>query len=281
MQHTDRKREVKPDLFERIYDRAVTNHFQARSLPRWWSVHPRRNRRRVLSPEIRRERRLLPRTICICHDIERGLGHRDTDPDFALQAERDSPGALTAMLAIERSARLSTTYCVVGSFMSEVRGAVEADGHCLAFHSFDHDLGREQLGRCREVDYRVKGYRAPRSQFTEELTDERLCWHNFEWFASSQSALGFNRPRLHHRLVKIPIYLDDSELHRGKFSFDQWAARVLDLASRHDFLAIGLHDCYAAHWLPGYPHLLEELGRRAEFRTMDEVAADLYLAGGI
>jgi peptidoglycan/xylan/chitin deacetylase (PgdA/CDA1 family) len=279
--HTDRKRSVKPELFERVYDRAVHRQFRVRELPEWWSIRLSQNRKKVALANRVAVTRALPRVVCICHDIERGLGHRKVDPAFADQAEQRAPVALTHMLAIEAAAGVRATYNVVGTLLEQVRPAIAAGGHCVGFHSYDHDLDREQLERCRQVDYRLKGYRAPRSTLTNELTPERLGWHNFEWFASSRSSLGFDRPRLQDRLVTIPIALDDFSLYRGEMSFETWADRVLELVRQSHFLAIGLHDCYADHWLTGYPRFLEDLGRLAAFRTLDQVAAELHLAGGI
>ncbi len=70
---------------------------------------------------------------------------------------------------------MSVTYNVVGTLLDGVRDRIEAGGHAVAFHSFDHGDGLDQLHRCREVDYRLKGYRLPRSQPTPETTDTR-CW---------------------------------------------------------------------------------------------------------
>jgi hypothetical protein len=54
-------------------------------------------------------------------------------------------------------------------------------------------------------------------------------------------------------------------------------ARVRDLLARHDLLVIGLHDCYAPHWLPRYGELLSSLRGEATLRTLDEVADDVFL----
>jgi hypothetical protein len=181
---------------------------------------------------------------------------------------------------VERRVGIPATYNVVGCLMHEVRAPIERDGHALAFHSWDHDTGRDQLEACRQVDYRIKGYRVPQSKLTSELSNERLAWHNFEWLASSPSSLGIEVPRLERRMVKIPVGLDDFDLHTGALSFDGWRRRILDLVRAHDFVALGFHDCFAGHWLPQYEPLLRELAAVARPRTLDEVAADLYLAAG-
>ena len=92
------------------------------------------------------------KAICVCHDIERGLGHVRVEPEFARVAEAGAEHNLGAMLDIEAAAGIAATYNVVGAFLPEVRTAIEANGHCLGFHSFDHDLESPQLARCRAVD---------------------------------------------------------------------------------------------------------------------------------
>src|SRR5438132_14160243 len=62
---------------------------------------------------------------------------------------------------------------------------------------------RGQLQKCREIDYRVKGYRPPQSRITSELSDTRLAFHNFEWLASSAHSLQTSLPELRNRIVKI------------------------------------------------------------------------------
>jgi hypothetical protein len=187
------------------------------------------------------------------------------------------------MCETEAALGVRATYCVVGSIMGEVRAGIEANGHCVAFHSFDHHLKRRnQLPRCRQVDYRIKGYRPPRSMITRELTDRKLLFHNFEWLASSAPSLGTPRPVLRNGLVRLPIALDDFALHSGSgVSFDDWAAGALQLVADSDFTAIGLHDCYAQHWLPHYQTLLERMSGLAELRTLNEVAAEITLGSAV
>jgi hypothetical protein len=281
MEHTDKSRTVQRELFERVYDRAVVQRFNTARSGRWWSIDVADNRARLVRPERRVEQLDQGPTICLCHDIERGLGHRGIDDPFASQADLDSPAALEQMLEVERKVGVRATYSVVGSFLDEVRSRIERDGHCIAFHSYDHDRVREQLPACRRVDYRIKGYRAPQSRLTPELSGTRLQWHNFEWLASSATAFGFGLPRLDQRLVKIPIELDDFPMHEGRLTYEVWRGKVMEALRQTGFLAFGLHDCYAKHWLPHYQQLLTELQGQARFRTLDQVAADLYLAAGV
>src|SRR4029079_18025107 len=137
---------------------------------------------------------------------------------------------------------------VVGKLVPELRGRIEEGGHCLAFHSYDHRIGssngtastEDQLGRCRAVDYRLKGYRTPQSKITAELTDENLCFHNFEWLASSDHSLGVSAPRMTKGLVKIPIDFDDYELYRDHLSWETWERRALETIEKSDFIAFSL-----------------------------------------
>lgn len=275
--HTDRTRTVQPELFERVYDRAIQHQFSVTREGGWWRLELGSNRGAV-APTTRREELIeSTRTVCVAHDIERGLGHRDVEPEFAREADRNAPAALGHMLDIERRAGVRSTYHVVGCLIEEVRAPIERDGHCLAFHSYDHGSG-DQLPACRRVDYRIKGYRPPRSVLTRELSDTVLCWHNFEWLASSESSLGFQVPRLENRVVKIPILLDDFAMHRDGTGFDEWARQALRLVEEREFVVLSLHDCYAGHWLSGYEQFLADLKKLARLRTLDEVAADVFLA---
>jgi hypothetical protein len=280
--HTDRSRQVDPALFERVYDQAVNALFPARRSGDWWAVDLAQARTRIVKPRRRTQKRRPRKTVCICHDVERGLGHLDSDTGFARRADRTSPDHLDAIREVEADLGVRTTYCVVGSLLNELQDGLAAEGHCLAFHSFDHRLDRDdQLARCRQVDYRLKGYRPPRSVITPELSDDNLLWRNFEWLASSPRSLGAAEPQMRRGLVRLPIAFDDFPLHTGAMRYDQWEPTMLASAAGSDFLAIGLHDCYASHWLAGYRRFLEQLREMAELRTLDEVAAEVTLASGV
>ncbi len=210
-------------------------------------------------PERRTEDHRPIKTVCICHDIERGMGHVDADPAFARRAERTSPRDLAAMRQVEAEAGARATYFVVGSLLSEVRDAIEGDGHALGFHSFDHRSGRDQLQRCREVDYRIKGYRPPHSRITAELTDRNLLFHNFEWLASAPRSLGTDSPQMRAGLVRLPIALDDFPMYSSRLPYEDWEQLALQRIAESDFAAISLHDCYAPYWLPRYRRFLEQV----------------------
>jgi hypothetical protein len=202
----------------------------------------------------------------------------DIDPDFADRADQTSPGDLEKMSQIEADLGVSATYCVVGSLMPAVRDGLESDGHAVAFHSFDHRLDSEdQLPRCREIDYRIKGYRPPRSQITPELSDRNLLFHNFEWLASSPRSISTEVPRMRAGLVRLPIPFDDFPMYKVGMPYEEWERRALGIIAKSEFAAIGLHDCYAPHWLPRYRGFLEKVTNLGELRTLDEVAAEVTL----
>ncbi len=129
----------------------------------------------------------------------------------------------------------------------------------------------DQLPRLRNVDLQVKGYRTAKSIITEELTDEALSFYNFEWLMSSAHSYGFDLPRLENGIVKIPASIDDYPLKTGELSYEQWFDRIVAIARRQGFVAVGLHDCYARFWIENYSDLLERLKRIGEFRTCDQI----------
>ena len=177
--------------------------------------------------------------ICVFHDVE-----EDVDTAVAPAACRD---ALVRMLAIERARGARVTYSVLGRLFATKADAIRASGeHALAFHSYDHRVDdRTQLARVREVDLQVKGYRPPRSVITDELADYALAYWNFEWLLSSAASFGFAAPRLENGIVKIPVHLDDYPLHTRELSLEAWLDRLDAEIRARDFVAVGLHDCYA------------------------------------
>jgi hypothetical protein len=273
LRNTDPARKVKRALFERIYNQQVQTFFRATAAGEWWKVNVRENLHRLIRPEIKTESRSREKVICLCHDIERGLGHLDSDPQFAQAAERSSAAGLAEMLRVERAMGVHATYNVVGRLLPGLREPIESQGHCLAFHSYDH-RGFEksrQLARCRTIDYRLKGYRPPQSKITAELSDENLCYYNFEWLASSSYSLGIHAPRMINRLVKIPIEFDDYELYRSSMDWQAWEKQALDAIDRSDFIAFSMHDCYSQFWLPHYQSFLDKVCSLGRLQTMNEV----------
>jgi hypothetical protein len=277
MSHTDQSRTVQRALFERVYDGAVNKQWLASKEGNWWVVDVVENRERVILGEKKHEPIEIGKTICVCHDIEAGLGHVGIDPRFVESANKTSTDSLERMLAIEEEMKVKATYNVVGCMLDEVREKIETRGHCIAFHSYDHNREVEQLARCRKVDYRIKGYRPPGSRLTRELTDENLCFRNFEWLASSASSLGFRMPRMENGIVKTPILFDDFDLYKGRLTYEEWERKALGLIEQHDFVTFSLHDCYAAHWLPFYRSFLEKVRRLGTLMTLNEVANEVIL----
>ena len=278
LRHTDPSRKVRPEMFRRVYDRNVEEVFEARPCPPWRLIDVPRNANRLVVPESGEEDIPDEKSICVCHDVEKGTGHIDSDPDFAARADAIALENLERMISIERRLGVKATYSVVGKLVPELRGRIEEDGHCLAFHSYDHRIGSfAQLGRCRTVDYRLKGYRVPQSRISAELTDENLCFHNFEWLASSTRSLGFKEPRLENRIVKIPIHFDDFSMYRDGRAYDAWEAQAIATIENNQFVAFGLHDCYGEFWLPRYAEFLEKIRRLGKLTTMNHVADEVFL----
>ena len=285
LQHTDPNRNPGLDMFRRIYDRNAGELFEVNNSSHWWSIDVSSNANRLVVPEPGEEDIADGRKICICHDIERGLGHLDSDPAFAARADGTAPESLERMLSIEQQLGVKATYAVVGTLVPELRSRIEQDGHCLAFHSYNHRIGssngevasEDQLARCRSVDYRLKGYRTPQSRITAELTDENLCFHNFEWLASSARSFGFDNPRLENRIVKIPIQFDDFAMYRDGLNYDAWEAEALETIRNNHFVAFGLHDCYGEFWVSRYAGFLEKVSRLGRLTTMNQVSDEVFL----
>jgi hypothetical protein len=225
-----------------------------------------------VSPTSGTESLVSGRTICICHDIERELGHLAVAPDFAAIAARLSRGNLARMLEIENRRGVRGTYNVVGCLMNEVRSDIERGGHEVAFHSHDHTEHQNQLGLCRRVDYRIKAYRPPNSRVTRELTDEYLAYHSFEWLASSPGSIGTQEPAMRAGIARIPIRFDDFPLYKAGTSFEAWEAEVLNIIRDNDFTAFGLHDCYAHYWLGRFDEFLAKIQDLGRVETVGAVA---------
>ena len=187
-------------MFRRVYDQNVEELFEVTNASPWWAIDVSRNADRLVVYS-REEDIADEKIICICHDVERAGSSRQRS-GVCRPGGCDAPESLARMLSIERQLGVKATYSVVGKLVPELREPIEMDGHCLAFHSYDHRISssngaaptEDQLGRCRAVDYRLKGYRTPQSLITDELTDENLCFHNFEWLGSSTRSLGFDEP---------------------------------------------------------------------------------------
>jgi hypothetical protein len=277
LEHTDPARTVGHELFERLYDRDIARLFRPERAGDWWAIGVPDHRDRVVLPVVRTETLGRTKTIYLCHDVEAGLGHVGVDDDLVRLADRDWRRNVTAMLAVERDLGVRATYNVVGRLLGDVGDEIEEDGHCIAFHSYDHG-DNDQLAACRRIDYRRKGYRAPRSQVTAELTGDRPLFHNFEWLASSAFSLETPDPALQDGLVRIPIHFDDFPLYRSGVEFGAWEADALRRIAERDLVVFSLHDCYAHLWLSGYARFLDRIAGLGELRTLDDLAAAVILA---
>ena len=68
MRYTDRRRTVRPELFERVYDRAVNHQFRAIQADGWWTIDLSVNRDAVITAIPQIEKIRSPKTICLFHD---------------------------------------------------------------------------------------------------------------------------------------------------------------------------------------------------------------------
>ncbi len=264
-----------PTLLEHTYDFPRKHYGSRRSSIGgydYWQIDVAPNRGRVAALEPRQFRVKRRRTVAVLHDVE-----ADVDTDISPDVCRQN---LTAMLNIERDHGIPATYNILGTLFSDVtRTNPGLCRHALGFHSYDHDLASlTQLPSVRSVDRRITGYRPPQSRITTELSDFNLAFHDFEWLATSAARFGFTTPRVESGIAKLPIFDDDYPLHVGTLDFDSWLSTILDHAATHDFIAVSLHDCYAASWLDRYPDLLARLDSFGEFRTCDEIAEQLFLS---
>jgi hypothetical protein len=272
MADTDPDRSVQPPLFERIYDHDVLERFDAEQRGGYWVVDVARNRHRLVRPAAGHERLPSERTICITHDIERELGHVAVAPQFAAIAARTSRQQLPRILELEERRGIRGTYNVVGCLMNEVRADIERCGNEVAFHSHDHTDHQNQIGLCRRLDYRIKGYRPPNSRVTAELTDDYLAFHNFEWLASSPRSIGTDDPALRAGIARIPIRFDEFPLYKLGTSFEAWEREALRVIRENEFTAFGLHDCYAQYWLDRFDEFLAKVQDLGRTETVGEVA---------
>lgn len=308
IENTDPRRTVQRELFERVYDRAVNKRSGVKREGKWWVIDVADNIDRTVIPERKQEMMNMGKTVCLCHDIERGRGHIDVDTDFSEEANKVSPKYLEEMLTVEKEMNVKATYNVVGCFLDEVRERIEKDGHCIAFHSYDHKvhnirsnsrryykifkkisgivMGKThnryggQPAKCRGIDYRIKGYRPPMSKITSDLSDDNLCFHNFEWLANSPSSLKTQVPIIQNRVVKIPIFFDDFGLYKGKVNYEEWEQRAINIIKKQDFVAFCLHDCYTQFWLPHYREFLKKISGLGKLKTLNEVANEVMLCRG-
>jgi hypothetical protein len=274
-------RRIRPEMFERIYD-SPTRHYNCRKIQvgsaEYWEVSLAENANRIVRLcETALPPPSQPKTaICIFHDTEENV---DTQV-----SPRECRNSLTRMLEIESQMGVETSYNLLGTLFRDKQDQIRSSNpmHSLAFHSFNHDLDDDtQLTRCREVDLQVRGYRPPRSQLTAELTDYQLSYLNFEWLACGRGGLQAASYFVQNGIVKIPIFTDDYPLFTGGLGYEEWEGRILHSARESSFFAFGLHDCYAACWLEGYPRLLEELARIGTFVPADRICDGAFWMDGV
>ncbi len=273
-------RAIDPALFNQVYDFCRSRYEVAHQMvgsAKYWGLNVARNADKIVRLESA-STAVVPKppqcTICLYHDIEENVD-TDVDPD-------ECHRAFIRMLEVERRHGVATTYNVLGQIFPRKSELISAEGggaHSIGFHTYDHcHDSLDQLPRARDVNLQLKGYRTAKSIITEELTDEALSFYNFEWLMSSAHSYGFDLPKLENGIAKIPASIDDYPLKTGELSYEQWFDRIVTIAKRQGFVAVGLHDCYSRFWLENYSDLLERLRRIGEFRTCDQITNLVYLS---
>lgn len=137
-----RRQTLNRELFDRIYDHHVCAYFRAERAGLWWAIDVPQHRDRLIEPVKNQVGSpTKSKTICIYHDVERGIGHAGIDPQLEAYANTNASQALEEMLSVERRVGIRATYSAVGLFLPDVRASIAKDGHCIAFHTFDHRIG--------------------------------------------------------------------------------------------------------------------------------------------
>src|SRR5262249_49547301 len=72
LRNTDPKRNVGPDLFDRIYDLQLQQILKVSRAGNWWRIDVQHNRDVVIQAEAKTESLPNEKVICVCHDTERG-----------------------------------------------------------------------------------------------------------------------------------------------------------------------------------------------------------------
>jgi hypothetical protein len=262
---------VSPTLFTRIYDDApLWLRCTRRRIygTEYWEVPIDANRETFVSLDpVSTVSKKEIRGLCVFHDVE---ANADT-----VVSPSDCYHWLDAMLNIESRMGLSLTYSVLGKILPSLKNLFQRyNVHSFALHSFDHQIASlNQLRQVRNVDCKIRGYRPPQSKITPELTDLNLSFYNFEWLLSSAGSLGLSEPQLQNYIVKIPVHLDDYPLHTGRCSVNDWIKRLHSLLdSTIPLVTVGMHDCYAGHWLEQYPKILKSCIARRPLWNCDDIA---------
>jgi hypothetical protein len=271
-------RPVDPGLFTEIYD-SVAGLYEctrdAQSEAQYWRIELAANRERIARLEPASSELPAPeRVICLYHDVE-----QDVD---TMVSKAECAAALARMLELEHQRGVRATYNVLGTIFREVAPSVlDSDCHTLGFHTYDHQINDSaQLGKVRQVDLQVKGYRPAQSVITPEITWYNLSLYNFEWLMSSARSLGIDEPTLENGIVRIPVHQDDWGLATGE-PYDEWTQRLFRTIAAKKFVAVGLHDCYSRYWIEQYDALLARLQDAGEMRSCDELASYVYRANAL
>lgn len=263
-----------PGIFTRIYDDAarwLIYSFQLFHGHEYFRVNIRSNVNQIvplISSENMHRKEIAG--LCIFHDIESSVDTNVTKEDCSAWLQK--------MLEVEAEHKLSLTYSVVGNQICDIKPHLDKYlVESVAFHSYDHRINStNQLKMVRRVDHKIRGYRPPQSKITSEITDFNLSMFNFEWLLSSAGSLNAIDPVLSNYIVKIPVHLDDYQLHTGELTLSRWMERFHRLLdSGIKLVCVGLHDCYARTWIDHYPKILESTLVRRTMWNCDQIAGAL------
>jgi len=137
-----------------------------------------------------------------------------------------------------------------------------------------------QFAECRNIDWRIKGYRHYQPEPIENINDKDLCYYNFEWIAIDDKTPDAG-PILQNRVVKIPVFCDIFEMHQSGISYETWEKAAVERIKQSNFTAIGLHGSYSSNWLPYYSDFVKTISSLGQLKTFNEVADHTFWSNSI
>ena len=81
--------------------------------------------------------------------------------------------------------------------------------------------------------------------------------------------------------MKTRFLQADFDLFQRRLSYEEWEAKAIRQIQERDFVAFGLHDCYAQYWLPHYADFLKKIREMGRLRTLDQIAHEVYLSHSV
>ena len=194
-----RKRNPEPELFERIYDRDVQRLLPGRApTGDWWLIDVAAARDRVArAPRPSNAGASRGKIVCLCHDIERGLGHLGPRRGARRRGRRDAARSRGGDARGRGRAGVRATYSVVGLVSSRRCARSRAGGHCPRLPLVrPPDRRRPPARPLPRGRLPAEGLPAAAAPATRRSSaDERLLLHNFEWIATVAPPARYGRAR--------------------------------------------------------------------------------------